>query len=131
MEPQQCWHLLALFACSLKPVKLLGPCKRTQHCWPTTPNNVGSCWHFLRPFAWALNAPLLVFDSSCPSRKSNNLYQLLLVCSTVFCFHSGVNQNQMVCHFMQINQNIGCRLDIPYFFKNSIFSSIFLLFFAG
>ena len=25
------------------------PCKRTQHCWPTTPNNVGS--HMLRPFA--------------------------------------------------------------------------------
>ena len=55
MEPQQCWHLLALVAYSLKPVKLLGPCKRTQHCWPTTPNNVGSCWHLLRPFAWAFN----------------------------------------------------------------------------
>ena len=34
IEPQQCWHLLALVAYSLKPVKLLGPCKRTQHCWP-------------------------------------------------------------------------------------------------
>ena len=55
-EPQQCWHLLALVAYSLKPVKLLGPCKRTQHCWPTTPNNVGSCWHLLRPFAWALTS---------------------------------------------------------------------------
>ena len=31
MEPQQCWHLSALVAYSLKPVKLLGPCKRTQH----------------------------------------------------------------------------------------------------
>ena len=32
MEPQQCRHLLALtVAYSLKPVKLLGPCKRTQH----------------------------------------------------------------------------------------------------
>ena len=41
---------------SLKPVKLLGPCKRTQHCWPTIPNNVESCWALvkLRPFAWAL-----------------------------------------------------------------------------
>ena len=28
-EPQ-CWHLIALVAHSLKPVKLLGPCKRTQ-----------------------------------------------------------------------------------------------------
>ena len=53
MEPQQCWHLFTLVVYSLKPVKLLGPCKRTQHCWPTTPNNVGSCWHLLRPFAWA------------------------------------------------------------------------------
>ena len=58
MEPQQCWHLLALVAYSLKPVKVLGPCKRTQHCWPTTPNNVGSCWHLLRPFAWALLAAI-------------------------------------------------------------------------
>ena len=32
MESQQYWHLLALVAYSLKPVKLLGPCKRTQHC---------------------------------------------------------------------------------------------------
>ena len=54
MEPQQCWHSLELVAYSLRPVNLLGPCKRTQHCWPTTPNNVGSCWHLLRPFAWAL-----------------------------------------------------------------------------
>ena len=46
--------MLALVAYSLKPVKLLGPCKRTQHCRPTTPNNVGSCWHSFRPFAWAL-----------------------------------------------------------------------------
>ena len=53
MEPQQCWHLLAFVAYSLKPVKLLGPCKRTQHCWPTTRNNVGSWWPLLRPFAWA------------------------------------------------------------------------------
>ena len=41
---------------SLKPVKRLGPCKRTQHCWPTTRNNVGSCWHLLRLFAWAIKA---------------------------------------------------------------------------
>ena len=43
MEPQRCWHLLALVMYSLKPVKLLGPCKRTQHCWPTTRNNVVNC----------------------------------------------------------------------------------------
>ena len=28
--------MLALVAYSLKSVKLLGPCKRTQHCWPKT-----------------------------------------------------------------------------------------------
>ena len=40
--------MLALVAYSLEPVKLLGPCKRTQHCWPKTPtattrNNVVTC----------------------------------------------------------------------------------------
>ena len=55
MEPQQCCHLLALVAYSLKPVKLLGPCKRAQHCWPKTPNNTQRCCNLLRPFAWALN----------------------------------------------------------------------------
>ena len=53
MEPQ-CWHLLALVAYSLKPVKLLGPCKRTQYCWPKTPNNTQQCCDLLRPFAWTL-----------------------------------------------------------------------------
>ena len=46
MEQQQCWHLLALVAYSLKPAKLLSLCKRTQHCWqktPTTRNNVVTC----------------------------------------------------------------------------------------
>ena len=53
MEPQQCWHLLALVAYSLKQVKLLGPCKRTQHCWPKTSNNtlnvVTCCVRLHRP----------------------------------------------------------------------------------
>ena len=53
MEPQQCWQLLALVAYSLKPVKLLGPCKRTQHCWPKPPNSMLQCCDLLRPFAWA------------------------------------------------------------------------------
>ena len=53
MEPQQCWYLLVLVAYSLKPVKLLGQCKRTQHCWPKTPNNTQQCCDLLRPFACA------------------------------------------------------------------------------
>ena len=36
--------LLDVAALSLIPVKLLTPCKRAQHCWPTTPNIVGSYW---------------------------------------------------------------------------------------
>ena len=38
-----CWMLLRVVAQSLKPVKLFAPCKRTQHCWLTTPGIVGSC----------------------------------------------------------------------------------------
>ena len=53
MEPQQCWHLLVPLAYSLKAVKLLGPRKRSQHCWPKTPNNTQQCWDMLGPFAWA------------------------------------------------------------------------------
>ena len=54
-ESQQYWHLLALasVAYSLKLVKLLGPYKRTQHCWPTTRNIV--VLNMLRPFAWNHN----------------------------------------------------------------------------
>ena len=43
-------------------VELKAPCKRTQHCWPTTPNIVGC--YMLRPFAhlvacfWELLHPL-------------------------------------------------------------------------
>ena len=35
--------MLAPVAHSLKAVKLLGPYKRTQLCWPTTRNNVVTC----------------------------------------------------------------------------------------
>jgi len=38
-----CCMVLRVVARSLKPVKHLAPCKRTQYCWPTTPNIVGSC----------------------------------------------------------------------------------------
>ena len=54
MELQKCWHLLALVSYSLKPVKLFGPCKRTQQCLPKTPNNTQQYCDLLRPFAWAL-----------------------------------------------------------------------------
>ena len=58
---QHCWMLhvasvctprcllLGVVAQSLKPVKLLATCKRTQHCWPTTSNIVGC--YMLGPFA--------------------------------------------------------------------------------
>ena len=38
-----CWMWLRVVAQSLKPVKLLAPCKWMQHCWLTIPNIVGSC----------------------------------------------------------------------------------------
>ena len=38
-----CCMLLDVVAQSLKLVKLLAPCKRVQHCWPTSPSVVGSC----------------------------------------------------------------------------------------
>ena len=37
MDSQQRWHLLAVVAYSLKPIKRIGPCKRTQSCWPKIP----------------------------------------------------------------------------------------------
>ena len=39
-----------------EPFTLLGPCKRTQHCWPKPPNNTQQCCDLLCPFAWALQA---------------------------------------------------------------------------
>ena len=35
-----CWMFLPVVAQSLKPVKLLVPCKRADYCWPTSPNIV-------------------------------------------------------------------------------------------
>ena len=39
-----CWMLLCFVAQSLKPVKLLAPCKRAQHCWPTSPTLLDVTW---------------------------------------------------------------------------------------
>ena len=64
MGPQYSWHLLALVAYSLKPVELLGPCKRTQHCWPKTSNNMQQCCDLLRPFAWAFWKKLWILTMS-------------------------------------------------------------------
>ena len=56
-----CWTLLRVVAQSLKPVELFAPCKRTEHCWLSTPNIVGSCCarlHVaLRYFLWLNYAP--------------------------------------------------------------------------
>ena len=38
----------------LESSKLLGPCKRTQYCWPKIPNNTQQCCDLLRPFPRAL-----------------------------------------------------------------------------
>ena len=51
LEPQQCWHLFAIVAYSSKPVKLLGPCRRTQHCWLNTPQQLSRCFRLHGPFS--------------------------------------------------------------------------------
>ena len=88
---QHCWaqqscHLLRPFAWnhnistySLKPVKLLGPCKRTQHCWSTTPNNVGSCWHLLRPFAWAFTRQFISMHYVNESRLCLHVARVIVI----------------------------------------------------
>ena len=38
------------------------PCKRTQHCWPTTPNNVGC--YMLHPFAHPVACCCAKFETS-------------------------------------------------------------------
>ena len=67
--------MLALVAYSLKPVKLLGPCKRMQHCWPTTTNNVESCSCLLRSFAWAFR---LQKNSALPLTLNFGRFQMIL-----------------------------------------------------
>ena len=73
MEPQQYWHLLALVAYSLKPVKLLGPCKRTQYFidgqqHPTMLGVVGTCC--VCTFARALT----VLSSECTPCEITEFY---------------------------------------------------------
>ena len=81
--------MLALVAYSLKPVKLLGPCKRTQHCWPTTRNNVGSCWHLLRPFAWAFSSVSNVLKRR-STRKSFQFWHSAKYLAAILDFKKGV-----------------------------------------
>ena len=48
-----CWMLLHVVVQSLKPVKLLAPCKRVQHCW-----------EMLRPFVLSLTPENCFFQMS-------------------------------------------------------------------
>ena len=54
------------------------PCKRTQHCWPTTPNIVGC--YMLRPFAHPVACCLMLLRVFAHSFKAAKLFseQLLL-----------------------------------------------------
>ena len=79
------WAMLAPVAYSLKTIKLLGPCKRRQHCWPKTPNNTQQCCDLLRPFAWAFTTPMSrTFNVSsrpvCFSCSSPSLIELHFGC---------------------------------------------------
>ena len=63
MKPQQRWHLLALVAYSLKPVKLLGPCKRMQHCGQQHPTMSGPT------MLWLVASVCMGLKSTCFFRK--------------------------------------------------------------
>ena len=70
--------MLALVAYSLKPVKRLGPCKRTQHYWPKIPNNTPQCRDLLRSFAWAFTRNN-DFSSDSFFKRMSNSNSLLLI----------------------------------------------------
>ena len=83
-----------------------GPCKRTQHCWPTTRNiirpnmfhpfawnhnNVGTCWYLLRIvwnrsnfWAQQTDATLLVKN---PQLHATMLWLVASVCTGLKCIH--------------------------------------------
>ena len=63
---------------------LIGQCKRTQHCWPTTPNIIGCymlhsfahpvacCWMLLCVVAQSLK-PVNFYQPTTPSHSSSNI----------------------------------------------------------
>ena len=59
------------------------PCKRTQHCWPTTPNIVGC--YMLRPFAHPVACCCAKFQTLC-----NNIQQ-----------HATGGQTDAICNIQQ------------------------------
>ena len=63
-ELQQCYHLLALVAYSVKPVKLLDWCKRTKHGWPKTPNNMQQCYNKETAECYADQSPGLILSTT-------------------------------------------------------------------
>ena len=60
---------------------LKAPCKRTQHCWPATPNNLGC--HMLRPFAHPVPCCWMLFRVVAQSLKPVKLFCQQL--PTFFC----------------------------------------------
>ena len=57
-----------------------------------------------------------------------SLYHQLLVCSAVFCFHSGVHQNQAICHLMsEMNQRLVFHICLVLFNMFLIFKKIKVL----
>ena len=75
-----CYVLIRLSKANVNyfPLKCKAPCKRTQHCWPTTPNIVGCyllrpfahpvacCWMLLRVVAHSLK-PVKLFSQQLPT----------------------------------------------------------------
>ena len=102
-----CANMLCSFARGLMATFHLftwGPCKRTQHCWPTTGNIGGP--NILRPFAWKHNNV-----GTCWHLLRIKLVKLLGPCKrTQHCWPKTPNNRQQCCdllHPFAWNHNVG------------------------
>ena len=66
------------------------PCKRTQHCWPTTPNIIGC--YMLRPFAHLVSCCWMLLRVVVQSLKPIKLFSLQLPTYLLFCDRRTVAQ---------------------------------------
>jgi len=78
------------------------PCKRTQHCWPTTPN-IGGCY-MLRPFAHPVACCRMLLRVVAQSLKPVKLFSQQL--PTFLLFHDRRNVAQQCWILLNNTSNI-------------------------
>ena len=66
-------HLIIHKARTMEPLGIKAPCKRTQHCWPTTPNIVGC--YMLRPFAHPVACCWMLLRVCCAKFEAGQTFQ--------------------------------------------------------